>query len=113
MRSVHDVEAVEQVLAEASLGDELLEVGVGGGDDADVDLDRVRLAERMDLVGLEEAQQLRLEVEADVADFVEEERAAGGGADDAGERGVGAGERALAVAEQLALEHVARHGACS
>ena len=31
-------------------------------------------------------------------------------ADHAGEGGVGAGEGALAVAEQLALEHVARHG---
>ena len=56
----------------------------------------------------EEAEQLGLEVEADVADLVEEEGAARGGADDAGERDLRAGERALAVAEQLALEHVAR-----
>ena len=61
-------------------------------------------------MGLEEAQQLGLDVEVDVGDLVEEERAAGRGADDAGERRVGAGERALAVAEQLAFEHVARHG---
>ena len=63
----------------------------------------------MDLLLLDEAEQLGLDVEADVADLVEKERAAVGGADDAGERGVGAGEGALAVAEQLALEHVARH----
>ena len=71
----------------------------------------VRLAERMDFVVVEEAQQLGLDVEAEVADLVEEQRAAGGGADDAGERDVGAGEGAAAVAEQLALEHVARHRA--
>ncbi len=106
-----DVEAVEEVLAEASVGDQLLEVGVGGGDDADVHLGRVWLAERMDLVVVEEAQELGLEVEADVADLVEEQRAARGGADHAGEGGVRAGEGAAAVAEQLAFEHVARHGA--
>ena len=58
---------------------------------------------------LDEAQQLGLEVEPDVADLVEEQGAAVGAADDARERCLGAGERALAVAEQLALEHVARH----
>ena len=46
----------------------------------------LRLAERVDLLLLEEAEQLGLEVEADVADLVEEERAAGGGADDARRR---------------------------
>ena len=59
-----DVEAVEEVFAKAAVGDELFEVGVGGGDDADVDGDGPRLAERMDLAGLEEAQQLGLHVEA-------------------------------------------------
>ena len=32
-----DVEAVEEVFAEASVADRVFEVGVGGGDDADVD----------------------------------------------------------------------------
>ena len=103
-----DVEAVEEVLAEASLGDQRLEVGVGGGDDAHVDLDRLRLAEAVHFVRLEEAEQLGLQVEADLGDLVEEQRAAGGGADDAVERRFGAGEGPLAVAEQLALEHLAR-----
>ena len=67
------------------------------------------LAERVDFALLEEAQQLGLEVEPDVADLVEEEGAAVGAADDAREGRVGAGEGAAAVAEQLALEHVARH----
>ena len=43
------VQAVEEILAEAAFGDEAFDVGVRRGDDADVDLDRVRLAERMDL----------------------------------------------------------------
>ena len=70
----------------------------------------LRVAERLDLARLEEAQELRLDVEAEVADLVEVERAAGGGADDAGEVGGGAGERAPAVAEQLAVDQVARDG---
>ena len=105
-----DVEAVEEVLAEPALGDQRFEVGVGRGDDADVDLDRLRLAEAVHFVGLEEAQQLGLELGPDLGNLVEEERAAGGGADDAVEGVLGAGEGALAIAEQLALEHLARHG---
>ena len=60
----------------------------------------------MHLVRLEEAQELRLQVGADLRDFVEEQRAAGGRADDAVERRVGAGECAPAVPEQLAFEHL-------
>ena len=78
-----DVEPVEQVLAEAPVLDLLFEVGVGRGDDADVDGERRGLAERADLAGLEEAQQLGLQVEAELADLVEKERAAARGADDA------------------------------
>ena len=69
-------EAVVQVLAELAFGDALFEVGVGGGDHAHVDALRPRLADRHDLALLEEAQQLRLHVERQVADFVEEQRAA-------------------------------------
>ncbi len=36
-----DVEAVEEVFAEVAAGDLLFEVLVGGGDDADVDVDGV------------------------------------------------------------------------
>ena len=64
----------------------------------------------MHFARLEEAQQLGLHVEPDLADLVEEQRAAGGTADDAREGLLRAGERAAAVAEQLAVEHVARHG---
>ena len=55
-----DVEAVEEVFAEAPLGHEGFEVGVGGGDDADVHLDGLRLAEAVDFAGLEEPQELGL-----------------------------------------------------
>ena len=106
----HHVEAVVEVFAEAAVGEELIERLVGGGNDPDVDLDRVGVAERVRLAGLEEAQQLGLQVGADLADLVEEERAAFVGADDAEEAVDGAGEGAAAVAEEMAVERLARDG---
>ena len=69
-------QAVEEILAELAVGHALLEVGVGRRDDADVDALRARVADRQDLALLEKPQQFRLDVERQVADFVEEERAA-------------------------------------
>ena len=112
-RQADDVEAIEQILAESAVPDQAFEIGIGRGDDADVDGEGRRLAERTDFAGLEEAEQLWLQVEAELADFVEKERAVAGAADDAGVVAVGAGERAAAVAEQLAFEQVARARRCS
>ena len=73
-----DVQAVEQVLAEGAGGNRVLEVGVGRGDEADVDLDRLDAADPLELALLQHAQQLDLGGEVDVADLVEKERAAVG-----------------------------------
>src|SRR4029077_8134254 len=101
---------VEEVFAEPAGADGVLEVRVGGGDDADVDGEGAGLAERGDFTRLEESQQLRLEVEAEFSDFVEEEGAFTGGADQAELVAVGAGEGAAAVAEELAFQQIARDG---
>ena len=55
---------------------------------------RPGFADRHDLALLEEPQQLRLHVERQVADLVEEQRAAGGGADEPELIGHRAGEAA-------------------
>ena len=78
-----DVEAVEEVLAEAAVGDERSRSALVAAMTRTSTLTGCALAERVDLVGLEEAQQLRLQLGADLGDLVEEERAAGGGADHA------------------------------
>jgi hypothetical protein len=65
-----------------------------------------RAADALELALLQHAQQLGLQVERHLADLVEEQRAAVGELERAGARGDGAGERALLVAEQLALEQV-------
>ena len=61
-------------------------------------------AEALELALLQHAQQLHLRAEVDVADLVEEERAALGHLEAPLLAGVGAGERALLVAEQLRLD---------
>jgi hypothetical protein len=71
-----DVEAVEEILAEAPLGHELLEFRIGRGNHADVDFHRLRLAEWMNLVCFEEPEQLGLDVERHVGNLVEEQRPA-------------------------------------
>ena len=75
-----DAQPVIQILAELAFGDALFEVGVGRREHADVHLLRLGLADRHDLLLLEKPQQLGLDVERQIADFVEEQRAAGGGA---------------------------------
>src|SRR5690606_36352437 len=77
-RERDDIEAIEEVLAEGAVGDALLEVLVGGGDDADIDDAAFVGAERTDLALLDGAQKLGLERGRHVADLVEEERAARG-----------------------------------
>jgi hypothetical protein len=104
-------EARVEVLAEAVVGDARRDVLVGRGDDADVDLEGVAGTDRADLAVLEDAEEGDLRFFGELGDLVEEERAAVGAPDQALALLVGAGERAAAMAEQLALDEVAREGA--
>ena len=99
-----DVQPVEQVLAERALLDHLSQVAVGRGDDADVHLDRLRVADALELTRLNHAQELRLQRRAHRPDFIEEQRAAVRLLDPALAVGDGARERAAHVPEQLAFE---------
>ena len=99
-----DVDAVVQVFAEAGLTHERLDVAVGGGDDAHVDLDGLVAAQALEALVLEHAQQLGLQPEAQFAELVQEQRAPVGLLEAAGAGLVRAGEGAFFVAEQLAFE---------
>ena len=98
------VDAVEQVLAEASVADEQIERPVGRRDQPEVDGDRSVAAEPLESALLEHAQQLGLRDDRQVADLVEEQRAVVGQFEAAGLAVVRAGEGALLVAEDLGFE---------
>src|SRR5207302_6398 len=71
----HDVEPVIQVLAEPAGADLLEQVAVRGGDEAGVDLDRLRVADALELPFLQDAQELDLELGGGAVDLVEEDSA--------------------------------------
>ena len=101
-----DAHAVHQVASEAALLDERVDVHVGGRDDADFDVLGAGFADGVDFGALEKPEQLGLDGRVEVGDFVHEQGAALGGANHAGERVDRAGERAAAVAEELAFDEV-------
>ena len=104
----HDVQAVEEVLAEAPGRDLGLDVPVGRRQHAHVDLDRLLAADALELPLLQHAQQLELQRRRHVADLVEEQRPLVGQLE-APELALDrAGERALLVAEQLATRAASR-----
>src|SRR6059058_2018807 len=103
------VQPVVEIVPEPLLFHHPKEVAVRRGDEADVDLDRLRTAVPLELLLLQDAQQLRLELERDLADLVEEQRAAVGHLEAADLLGDGAGEGAPLVPEELALEETGRN----
>ena len=70
------VEAVEKIFAKISLGDFFFQIFVGGGNDAHIDGDGIVAAHRDEALLLERAQNFGLRLQAHVADFIEEQRAA-------------------------------------
>ncbi len=96
------VDAVEEVLPEAAGLHVGREVAVRRGDDAHVDLHVARVAEAPDVLLLQDPQELHLEIDGQLADLVEEQRAAGRLLEEAAAVGGGVGEGALPVAEELA-----------
>jgi len=101
-------EAVVEVAAETAVVEPRRDVDVGRRQHPHVDPDRC-LAERLDLLLLEGAQQLRLQTGRHLADLVEEEGAAVGAGEPATARSH-PGRHPLADAEQLRFEQRLRNG---
>ena len=105
-----DVEPEIEILAEAPGPDLLDQILVRRRDHAHVHADARRPAHRLDHLLLQRAQHLGLRLQAHVADFVEEQGAAGRHLELAAAVGDGAGEGAARVAEQLGLDQLLGDG---
>ena len=110
-REHHDRDAVVEVEAEAPVVDLGAQIAVRRGDEAHVDRDLVPSADAAEPAPLERAEQRGLERWRELADLVEEERAAVRALERALVPTVGAGERALLVAEELARDERRRERA--
>src|ERR1039457_7226681 len=98
------VETVEEVAAEVATLDLLLEIAIGRGKDAGIDRLRVGRADRNHLAVLQHTEELHLRRRRRLPDLIEEERAASGRREEPGLVPHRTGERALYMAEELALE---------
>jgi hypothetical protein len=68
----NDAQPVEKILTELPLSYSLFEIGVRGSDNSHVYALRTGIADWQHFSLLEEAQQLRLDIERQIADLVEE-----------------------------------------
>src|SRR5436190_5182085 len=103
-----DAQAVEEIAAEAAVADHLLEIAVAGRDEARVEVDGRGAADAHEAPLLEDPQELGLQIRRELADLVEEKRAAARELELAELTRDRARERALLVAEELRLEEMRR-----
>ena len=68
----NDAQAIKKVFTEVAAGNGPLQVAISGCDNADVNIDFLRAAERPDFFTLDDTEQLGLKLQAELADFVEE-----------------------------------------
>src|SRR5262249_8763745 len=99
-----DVEPIVQIAAEVARANLFVEIAIRRGHHARVDRDGFRGSDGNDFAMLERTQQLDLRRGGRLANLVQEEGALGRGAEQADLVLDGAGERALHMAEQFALE---------
>ena len=107
----HDGHAEVQVLPEGAGRDELPQVAMGRGDDPRVEgLPCVR-SDSAELARLQGSQQLGLERERELAEFVQKECSSLGLLERSRALADGAGERAAHMSEELRLDHIGSDGA--
>src|SRR5438128_153123 len=101
---------IVEVGAQEARADRSLGVTVARGDDPDVDRLLEGGAHGPHRLLLQHSEQLRLELGDHLGDLVEQQRAAGGGAEEAEALAHGAAEGAALVPEELALDELPREG---
>ena len=99
--NTEDGESVVEIYSETAIPDHLLQVSIGGRDQADVGPERRRSAHPLVLALLQDTQKLGLDRGRQLADLVEEQRTARGELEAAALELVGSGEGAALMAEEL------------
>ena len=105
-RNREDVQPIKQILAQLSVAHRLLDIAVGGREHAHVERYFGSAADPPHPPFLDHAQQLGLQLDLHLGDFVEQQRAAIGDLEASFAAAIGAGKRAALVAEQLALHQI-------
>jgi hypothetical protein len=106
--NLRDRESVVKVLPERARLDSIDQAAIRRGDQAEVDLPRTIAADRADLTRFERPKELRLELDGQLSELVEEEGPALRLDEETCSRPLGAGECALLVTEELALYELRR-----
>src|SRR5262249_39796593 len=99
-----DIQAVEKIGAKFLLVNHGLEVAVGGRDQAGISAQRARASEPLELLILQDAQQLRLEIKRDLANLVQKYGAVIGQLKPSDALCDGASEGPFLVTKKLAFE---------
>src|SRR2546422_8406217 len=102
------VEAVIEIAAKLFVGDQLGEIPVCGGHQANIHADGPRAPQPLEFLLLQNTNELGLQLKRDITDLVKEQRALVGQLQPADHLGDSAGERASVMAEQLAFEQPCR-----
>src|SRR6516164_8601643 len=99
-----DIQPEKQVVAETAVGDLAFQVLMRRGENADVERVRLIAANGQNLIVLKHAEQLYLDRQWNIGEFVKEDGAAVGKRQKAGPRLRGAGECALDVSKEFAFD---------
>ena len=100
----HHVEPVEEIFAEAPFFHLVHQIAVRGGDESHVDRELARPAQAPEGLRLQDLEELGLQLQRQLSDLVQENRATIGQLEQAGLAFLRVRERALLVTEQLGIE---------
>src|SRR5581483_3915599 len=106
----YDIDAIEQVLAKASIGNRRFQIPIRRTNNSYLNSLLLTCAYRTKPSILQQLQQLGLETEVKLSDFVEEQRASVGERNAASPVCVRAGESTFLVAEQFAFKQPCGNG---
>ena len=106
----HNIQAIEQVFAEQPLADLVAQIAVRCSHDSHIGLDGLAPTHRGELTFLQNAQQAGLRFWRHIADFIQEQRAAGGLFKPANAAIERTSECAAFMAEKLGFDQFTRNG---